>query len=279
MLKTNVVHLPDIEAKAWRVRFRTRPIEAQDRVDTITEPRTVHARWTVEDLRTPPSPIHDDGGKSLAVLWMPPGASADIEVPWLAGIPTVSTAAGRVVRAGLRTARVVWTDTLAIVYAAPEQLDEALDAVTRFTIAERDTAALEARMSAIWPAIRRDTRLTHTIYARDQWFRKAKVSRVTETVTAMASSALRLEATLEQLDRALQAGSKRLFAELALQAELYDRLEVLGEPIDFALEHYELITSRLLEAQQANGNLKVELAILFVLLCDLGFVAYPYLLG
>ncbi len=81
------------------------------------------------------------------------------------------------------------------------------------------------------------------------------------------------------MDPSLQADSKRLFGELALQAQLYDRLEVLGEPIDFALEHYELINSRLLEAQQANGNLKVELAILFVLLCDFAFVAYPYLRG
>lgn len=279
MLKSNVVHLPDIEAKAWRVCFRSRAIGGEDRIDTIKEPRTVHARWMAKDFRTLPSTIEDDGGRSLAVLWMPPGAAADIETPWLANVPATNTAAGRVVRAGLRTARVVWTDTLAIVYTAPEQLDETLDAVIRFTIAERDTRALETQMSGIWPAIRRDSRLTHTIHPQDQWFRKAKVNRVTDMVTTMASSVLRLEAALEQVDPSLQADSKRLFGELALQAQLYDRLEVLGEPIDFALEHYELINSRLLEARQAAGNLKVELAILFVLLCDFAFVAYPYFVG
>jgi hypothetical protein len=279
MLKTNVVHLPEIEAKAWRVSFKSRVIGGEDRIDTIKEPRTVHARWMAKDFRVPPSTTQDDGGKSFAVLWMPPGASPDIETPWLAEVPAASSAAGRVVRAGLRTARVVWTDTLAIVYTAPEQLDETLDAVVRFTIAERDTRMLEAQMSGIWPAIRRDARLRHTTHPRDQWFRKAKVNRVTEVVTTMASSALRLEAALEQVDSSLQANSKRLFGELALQAQLHDRLEVLAEPIDFALEHYELVNSRLLEAKQANGNLKVELAILFVLLCDFAFVVYPYLLG
>jgi hypothetical protein len=279
MQKSNVIHLPNVEAKGWRVQFKLNPVGADDRTIAIREPRNIFARWTPADIRTPPATVNDDGGRSLAVLWMPPGASPDVETSWIADIPAASTPASRVVRAGLRTARVVWTDTRAIIYAAPEQLDEALDAVARFTVVERDTRVLEAKMASLWPCIDRDTRLTHTVRQRDQWLRKGKVNRLTENVTQMSSSALRLEASLEQLDPVLQSNSKRLFAELALQAELYDRLELLGEPIDFAVEHYELINSRMIEAKQASSSLTVEVAILVALLGDLAFIAYPYVIG
>jgi hypothetical protein len=279
MQKSNVIHLPNVEAKSWRVQFRLNPVGADERTIAIREPRNVFARWTPSDIRLPPATVNDDGGRSLAVLWMPPGASPDIETPWIADIPAASTAASRVVQAGLRTARVVWTDTRAIIYAAPEQLDEALDAVARFTVVERDTRLLEAKMAGLWSCIDRDAKLTHTVRQRDQWLRKGKVNRLTENLTQMSSSALRLEASLEQLDPLLQSNSKRLFAELALQAELYDRLELLGEPIDFAQEHYELINSRMIEAKQASSSLTVEVAILVALLGDLAFIAYPYVIG
>ncbi|QJP13744.1 hypothetical protein G3545_08785 [Starkeya sp. ORNL1] len=279
MQKSNVIHLPNVEAKSWRVQFKLNPTVADERTIAIHDPRNIFARYTPADIRTPPATVTDDGGRSLAVLWMPPGASPDLETSWIADIPAASTASSRVVRAGLRTARVVWTDTRAIIYAAAEQLDEALDAVARFTVVERDTRVLEAKMASLWPCIDRDTRLTHTVRQRDQWLRKGKVNRLTDNVTQMASAALRLEASLEQLDPGLQSNSKRLFAELALQAELEDRLELLGEPIDFAVEHYELINSRMIEAKQASSSLTVEVAILVALLGDLAFIAYPYVVG
>ena len=279
MQKSNVIHLPNVEAKSWRVQFKLNPVVADERSVAIHEPRNIFARYTPADIRTPPATVTDDGGRSLAVLWMPPGASPDLETSWIADIPAASTASNRVVRAGLRTARVVWTDTRAIIYAAAEQLDEALDAVARFTVVERDTRVLEAKMASLWPCIDRDTRLTHTVRQRDQWLRKGKVNRLTDNVTQMSSAALRLEASLEQLDPGLQSNSKRLFGELALQAELEDRLELLGEPIDFAVEHYELINSRMIEAKQASSSLTVEVAILVALLGDLAFIAYPYVVG
>lgn len=275
MQKTYVTHLPDIEAKAWRVHFRTTANGPDDRICAIHEPRTVFAKWMPADIRTPPTTLDDDAGRSLAVLWMPPGASSDIETSWLSGIPTSNGPSGRVVRAGLRTSRVVWTDTRAIVYAAPEQLDEALEAVARFTIVERDARMLEAKMAAVWHFIERDTRLTHTVRPGDHWFRKRRVNRLTDNITQMAASALRLESALEQVDPLLPSGSKRLFAELALQAELYDRLEVLSEPIDFALEHYELVNTRMIEAKWARTSLSLETAILIALLVDVVFVSYP----
>ncbi len=262
MQKSNVIHLPNVEAKSWRVQFRLNPAVADERSVAIHEPRNIFARYTPADIRTPPATVTDDGGRSLAVLWMPP---APRPISRRRGSPISPPPAPRRTAwcvPASRTARVVWTDTRAIIYAAAEQLDEALDAVARFTVVERDTRVLEAKMASLWPCIDRDTRLTHTVRQRDQWLRKGKVNRLTDNVTQMSSAALRLEASLEQLDPGLQSNSKRLFAELALQAELEDRLELLGEPIDFAVEHYELINSRMIEAKQASSSLTVEVAIL-----------------
>lgn len=295
MQKTHLIEAPAVEAKAWLVSFgpASRPGAVR-----IAAPRELFAQWTPVDPAAPPAAPQaaNDGERSLAVLWMPTGAPAEAEAGWTAAMPA-GESSERIVRAGLRTARVVWTDRLAIVYTAAEQLEDALDALVRFTIVERDTAALEAKMPSIWAAIDADTPLTHTVQPADHLQRRAQVNRTTETVTRMASTALKVEAALEQLDPALQSSSKRLFAELALQAGLEDRLEMLAEPIDFAIEHYELINTRMIEARQfmieeqqfeigrqqfevekkqATASLVVEVIILAVLVADLLFIAYPY---
>jgi hypothetical protein len=296
MQKAHLIEVPTAEAKAWQVSFGTTPPRG-DHLRIVT-PRPLFAQWTPIDIAAPPAAsAAGDANRPLAVLWMPTGAPSEVEAGWVAAIPA-GESSQRVVRAGLRTARIVWTDRLAIIYTAEEQLDDALDALIRFTVVERDASALEAKMPAIWASIDADTPLTHTVLASDHDQRKADVNRTTETVTRMAGSALRLEIALEQLDPALQSSSKRLFAELALQAGLEDRLEMLAEPIDFAIEHYELINSRMIEARQfmiegqqfevgkkqaeierkqATASLVVEIIILAVLVADLVFIAYPYL--
>jgi hypothetical protein len=295
MQKDHLIEAPAVAAKAWLVSFGT---TARGEGVRIGAPRELFAQWIPVDTAAPPAAVATgEADRPIAVLWMPTGAPADVEAGWVAAIPA-GESSERVVRAGLRTARIVWTDRLAIVYTAQEQLEDALDALIRFTVVERDTAALETKMPAIWASIDADTPLTHTVLPSDHDRRKAEVNRTTETVTKMASSALRLEIALQQLDPALQSSSKRLFAELALQAGLEDRLEMLAEPIDFAIEHYELINSRMIEAKQfmieeqqfevgkkqfevekkqATASLVVELVILAVLVADLLFIAYPYL--
>ena len=80
--------------------------------------------------------------RSMAVLWMPPGAPAAIEAAWLADLSARGPGV-RLVEAALRATRILWSDRRAIIYAAGEELEAAFDAVLRFTLVERDTA-LEA---------------------------------------------------------------------------------------------------------------------------------------
>ena len=73
---------------------------------------------------------------------------------------------------------------------------------------------------------------------------------------------------LEQLDQNLSSTSKRMYADLADAASLHDRMEMIEDPIQFALEHYELATSRLTELSTANKGLILEALIVVVLLAD-----------
>ena len=71
---------------------------------------------------------------------------------------------------------------------------------------------------------------------------------MTEIVTRMKADWLRIANSLEQLDPTLAEASKRVFAELVNGAALYDRMEMLEAPIEFAMNQYELANTRLIEA-------------------------------
>jgi hypothetical protein len=171
------------------------------------------------------------------------------------------------VQASIKTVRVVCADTRAIIFAVPEHLSEAMDAVARFALAARQTADLEARMAATWVDIKAHTPLTHAVRHRDQKL-QPQVNAMTERVTEMKAMHLRLQIALEQLDPSLSSTSKRMYADLADAASLHDRMEMIEDPIQFALDHYELANSRLTEIGTAQKGLILEALIVVVLLAD-----------
>lgn len=273
----------DIESRAWRLHFQTMPPGAGSPlagtdVLAVREPRTVYVAAEPVDASVPPPTATDSGGNSLALLWMPPLAAEGADHAWLEGVPLEGMRSStRVVRAGLRTARVVWTDRVAVIYAAFDQFEDARDAIIRFTVLERDTCEIESGMPDVWASIHQNVRLTHTIRPGDLRRDGPAVGLMTERVTEMNSRALHNDAALEQLDTTLSAGSKRLFAELALQADLYDRLEGLGEPLDFAFDYHEVLNTRIIDASQWSLSNRVEVMILIVLLLEFGATIFPYL--
>jgi hypothetical protein len=132
-------------------------------------------------------------------------------------------------------------------------------------------------MAATWPAIKAHTPLTHAV-TRKQQRMQPQVDAQTERATEMKSMLLRLQTALEQLDPTLSGTSKRMYADLVAAAALYDRLEMLEDPIQFALDHYELANSRLIEVGAAQKSHFLEVLIVIVLLADFGFRALEVLL-
>jgi hypothetical protein len=278
---------PVLQTQAWRISYLAAASDEQVPLAVINEPSNVVAVAAPVDL----ADVLADAGAdahvrsagrqddSLLVVWVPAaaGQTSDLDsrlAAWIRGDLAPNRAP---VQASIKTIRVVCTDTRSIVYAAPEQLSEAMDALVRFTLAARQTAALEARMAATWPQIRAHTPLTHAL-TRKQLRMQPEVDVQTERVTEMKSMHLRLQTALEQLDPTLSGTSKRMYADLAAAAALHGRLEMLEDPIQFALDHYELANSRLTEVGAAQKGHFLEVLIIIVLLADFGLRGLDVLL-
>lgn len=244
-----------ITAKAWRVDFRERPGNAEPGAIVVKAPRRLTGVLNPIDCAAALAAGGPDGPDSLTLVWIPPETATPPRdereaQDWVesGGLP------GRApVRAGVRTIRVFWQNTRAAIFASEEQLQDAIDAVVRFTVAEREMIALESQMEAMWASLDEDAPLTHAVTRRDQK-RQSRVNEMTELAARMRAAYLRLSKGLEQPDRSLSDSSKRLYSELILGAGVYDRLEQLEEPIQFAQDQYELANTRLIEARNAAAE-------------------------
>ena len=246
---------PTIPAQAWRVEYAEGAIFRADAVETIeiAEPVKVTALLAPLDasdalLRTEPE---TDG--SLTVVWLPSAVKTPATIErdadeWIRAGGARRKEAN--VRADVRTVRVLWGEGRVLIYSSPGDLRFALDAAVRFNVAQRKTLALEAVMKSAWASIEANSALTYAV-TRRQLTRQRHVNEMTEIAARMMTAWLRISNCLEQLDPALADPSKRLFAELVSAAALHDRMEMLEDPIEFAMDQYELANTRLIEADVA----------------------------
>jgi len=245
-----------IAPHAWRVEFAEASKAVPEGVETIeiAEPRSLTA-WLVpvapSDALAQVGPQTDG---ALTVLWMPPGVNTPATIErdadeWVRGTGGHKKEAA--VRADVRTIRVVSDESKALIYASNGDVRFALDALVRFNVAQREALALEATVKSTWATIEADTALTHAVTQRHQK-KQRHVNEMTEIVTRMKMAWLRVSNSLGQLDPQLADPSKRIFAELASAAFLYNRVEVLDEPVQFALDHYEISNTRLIDTNLAR---------------------------
>lgn len=276
-----------IRGCAWRIKFLPGPIPGQAPLVVINEPANLVAVGETaafsEVLDAPRAAADEkmgEGGsvegapveRPLLLLCVPPGSglSPDLESRLETWVRDGDAAPP--IRAGLRTSRVIWSRDRAVIYAGPEQMNDAIDAVLRFTVAARLTSQLEETMAATWPALAEHTPLTHAITPREQRLQPV-VNAMTLRASHMMATLLRLESSLEQLDPLLPTASKRLFAELVQQGALYERLEVLEDPVEYAGDVYELANSRLIEAKYARQSYLAEKWIVILIAAEVVVLA------
>ena len=275
ILKSPPTERPVHQAQAWRISFLAAAPVQQTPLAVISEPCNVVAVAAPVELANALALSDGPEDGSLLVVWVPAAAgnAADLDSRLHAWIRRDLAANQSPVQASIKTVRVVCTDTRAVIYAAPEHLSDAMDAVARFTLAGRHTTALEGRMAATWPQIKAHTPLTHAV-TRQQLRLQSQVDAQTERVTEMKSMLLRLQTALEQLDPTLSGTSKRIYADLVAAATLHERVEMLEDPIQFALDHYELANSRLTEIGAAQRSHFLEVLIVVILLADFSMRFY-----
>jgi hypothetical protein len=257
------------QAQAWRISYLAAAPERQAPLAVIKEPSAVVAVASPIELAAAMTMPVGPPGNSLLVVWVPSTVTpaADLDSALQAWIRRDLAPNRSPVQASIKTVRVICSDMRSIIYAVPEHLSEAMDAVARFALAARQTADLEAKMAATWPDIKAHTPLTHAVTRKQQRL-QTEVNAMTERVTEMKAMHLRLQIALEQLDPTLSGTSKRMYADLADAAALHDRLEMIEDPIQFALDHYELANSRLTDTAAAQKGLILEALIVVVLLAD-----------
>jgi hypothetical protein len=269
---------PVFETKAWRVTFADAAPQDDSPHLVIAESSPAVAICRTVGVDEALAAASQASGETIDLIWLPPsaGSAQDIERKLEADQKADAPSRRPPVRASLRSTRVVWTDARAVIASAADQLADATDAVIRFTLAERRTVALEREMTAMWPQIDAYKALTHRVRRR-QLGLQSKIDALTERATTMSVDLMRLQTALEQLDPKLTSGSKRLYAELVLQAGIYERLEMLEDPIDFASEHFELANTRLIEARNALTGFYLEALIVVVLAAEFFALVYAKL--
>ena len=267
---------PQLQAQAWRIAFLPQAPDQEPPLAVINEPVDVVAVASPLDLNLAmaisPAPSDD----SLTVIWVPSSAGAvDLDSALQAWIRRELRPHQAPVHATIKTVRVTCSEKRSIIFAAPEHLSDAMDAVVRFTLAARETSALEVQMAALWPKIKAHAPLTHAVTRAHERL-QPQVDRLTEQATEMKAAHLRLQTALEQLDPTLSVTSKRMYGDLADAATLHDRVEMLEDPIQFACDHYELANWRLTEIGAARKGHVLEVLIIVILLGDfcMRFVEY-----
>jgi hypothetical protein len=270
---------PAPQAQAWRISFQAALLEHQTALAIINEPSNVVAVAAPIELTSALALSASPPDGSLTVVWVPSAAGnmGDLDTQLHAWIRQDLAPNQSPVHASIKTVRITCSDTRAVIYAASEHLSDAMDAVVRFTLAARQTVALETRMAATWPQIKAHTPLTHAV-TRHQQRLQPQVNALTERATEMKAMHLRLQTALEQLDPTLSSTSKRIYADLALAGALHDRVEMLEDPIQFAMDHYELANWRLTEIGAARRGLFLEVLIVIILLADFGMRFFEYVM-
>jgi hypothetical protein len=262
--------------RTWRVTFSKKgaPVDREDGSSAIVlrdlaETVAVSRPIALADA-TGDGDNHRPVG-ALDIIWLPPsaGSTQDLEKR----LETVGAEGRPPIRASLRSTRVLWTDSCVLIAAAPDQLDDSLDAIVRFTFAERSMINLEREMTALWPEIDMAKTLTHSV-GRRQLAQRRELDALTERAAELNVEFMRLESAIEQLDPRISTGSKRLYAELVLQAAIHDRLETLADPVDYADEIFERANSRLSEARHARTGFYMEALIIAALAAEILAVVF-----
>jgi hypothetical protein len=238
-------------AVAWQVSCAENASTDGLPVVVIKQPRNLTAILTPIDVQEAWEERSRATGDSLILVWVPPGVSGTVGVErdldvWMRG--RAESYERTLVLAGIRNVRVAWDGAHAVICCAADHLQDAVDAVLRFSVAEWDTDDLERLLASTWQSVEEYASLAHSIRRR-QLRRQKRVDALTEASVRMKTHYLRIYQSLEQLDPTLAEPSQRLYSELVLAARLYDRLELLDEPIQFMLDQCEIANTRLMDTR------------------------------
>jgi hypothetical protein len=257
------------QAVAWRIEFADRPLAAE--APDIAEPRTawvraqeVSAPTVLLDTATPDSNLN-----GLTFVFLPSGAATPFEVRRQAEnwMTSRSGENANSLEVQFRSERLLWRRDRAICFGSPQVMDEIFTAVARFSFCEGELAKLEAQIKDAWVTLEGDIELVKRVSSRNLR-RQRHIDAMTRTTTRMRVAHVRIQAALETPASDLAGPARRLFMELALQANTDHRLEMLDDAIDAVDDFYLHLREQFSEFRNFIRDYRVSVLILLVLLIN-----------
>jgi hypothetical protein len=254
---------------AWRIDFADRkPI---GEAIPIRQPRTVWLRLLRVDAAAAlgDTAAPESATDGLTLVFVASGAATPYEIQkqaeaWIARRPGED---GASLEVQLRSERLLWRRGRAVCFGSPSATQDILSGVSLFSFCEGELAALERKLQDCWSAIERDTALMTRLSSRSLK-RLRDVDAMARMATAMRVAYVRLQTALETPPRELTAPARRLFLELALQADTLDRLRMADDAIEVFEEFYKHIREQFSEFRYFVKEYRVEVLILLALLGD-----------
>jgi hypothetical protein len=257
---------------AQRIRFVERLPDGATPLATFRDP---YARWAIgesielESALASSLPSPAPGGE-FTFVFLPSGSTTPIELQrraeaWVNESPLARESPA--IDLVMQSDRILWRPGSAVVIGSSRRTGEVLAGLVEFSYYEAELRRLEQELDADWPAAEADVSLTHGV-DRQALARRGHVNEMTRRMALRRIRFARLAPRLEKAPLALSGPMRRLFSELAQQAEVVDRLRSLDDRLEVFEDLYELANDRLGELSYFQKEHRLEAWILAMLLVE-----------
>lgn len=257
-------------AAAERVRYIKHPAGGEASL-TFKDP---FPRIAVSQAMTVDGLLASAGGESplddLLLLFLPAGSATPVELQrqaeqWMndPSVP-IETPTIDIV---LQSDRILWRPGRAAVLGSAKRWPELRAGLVSFAFYEAELRRLEHELNGDWSTAEADVVLTHTV-DREALTRRTQVDAMTRHTALRRIRYTRLAPQLEKSSPALPGLARRLFSELALQAEVADRLKYADDRLEVYEDLYESANDRLSEFAYYRSEWRLEMWIIAILVLE-----------
>ncbi len=206
----------------------------------------------------------------LDFLFLPSGSASPIELQrraeaWM-NDPAFSPAAPTIDLV-LQSDRVLWRPGRAVLLGTSRRMPEMLAGLVDFSFYESELRRLEQELQDAWATAEADVLLTHGI-GRASLARQEHVNQMTRSTALRRIRFARLSPHLEKAPATLPGAGRRLATELAMQAEVAERLKYIDDRLEVFEDLYELANDRLSEFRYFSREYRLEAWIVVLLVFE-----------
>ncbi len=163
--------------------------------------------------------------------------------------------------------KIFWRPRKAVVMASAERRDEIMRGLVEFSFYEGRLRKMETQILADSATAQNDIALTHAVKVSDLK-RQGHVNERTYQATLARMEFVELQPHLEHPDISLPGLARRVASELAVQAEVFSRLEIIDDQLEVLEDLYELANDRLTEFRYFREECILEGWVIFLLVLE-----------